>query len=360
MDNECYSVSSSPIEPSSKPVKKKIRENVKNDSSTTKAEGIVERSIFHEPWWLEAATDGKWGIAEVKQGDVVIGEMPYMFERKGIWRISVLPPLTRTLGPVIKPQRLGSGEREWCYRMDITNQLVSKIPACAHFHQLMDTRMSQAEAIAFSLHGFDVSIGYTLELPADRSEAEAWSALRRNTRNWLRRATERLTVREINSPDAFTDFYDANLAVRKRNNVYGSQIMRRVLGEVIKRNAGVMLGAFDENGQLVAETALVWDTRAVYYLLSSRAADAHGGAISLLIWEGARVARERKLIFDFDGISTATILDFLSGFGGRLVTRYEIERMRADYGALRTVLRGEKMAIRTGARRLRKATLDKT
>nr|WP_284503979.1 MULTISPECIES: GNAT family N-acetyltransferase [unclassified Caballeronia] len=220
--------------------------------------------------------------------------------------------------------------------------------------------MSQAEAIAFSLHGFDVSIGYTLELPADRSEAEAWSALRRNTRNWLRRATERLTVREINSPDAFTDFYDANLAVRKRNNVYGSQIMRRVLGEVIKRNAGVMLGAFDENGQLVAETALVWDTRAVYYLLSSRAADAHGGAISLLIWEGARVARERKLIFDFDGISTATILDFLSGFGGRLVTRYEIERMRADYGALRTVLRGEKMAIRTGARRLRKATLDKT
>jgi len=34
--------------------------------------------------------------------------------------------------------------------------------------------------------------------------------------------------------------------------------------------------------------------------------------------------------------------------------------MRADYGALRTVLRGEKMASKTGAKRLRKAPLEKT
>ncbi len=364
MDNECYSVSTSTVATKPKPTKakpNKAKESVKTvPAGNIKPQGLTARSIFHEPWWLEAATDGKWGVVEVKQGDDVIGEMPYMLERKGLWRISELPPLTRTLGPVIKPQRAGGSDREWCYRMEIADQLVSKLPPCAHFHQLMDTRMSEAEAIAFSLHGYDVSIGYTMEIPPERTESEAWSALRRNTRNWVRRATERLTIREIASPDSFVDFYDSNLAIRKRNNVYGSTIMRRVLGEVRTRNAGVMLGAFDDNGMLVAETALVWDDRAVYYMLSSRRADAHGGAISLLIWEAARIAREKKLIFDLDGISTATILDFLSGFGGRLVTRYEIERMRADYGALRTVLRGEKMASKTGAKRLRKAPLEKT
>jgi hypothetical protein len=361
MDNECYSVSSSPAEPTPKPVKtkNKIKDPVKGVQKNAKAAGLTDRSIFHESWWLDATTDGKWGVAEVRHGDEIVGEMPYMLERKGIWRTSTQPPLTRTLGPVIKAPRSGGGERDWCYRMEITNELVAKLPACAHFHQIMDTRMSEAEAIAFSLHGFEVSIGYTLELPPEHTEEQAWSGLRRNTRNWVRRATERLTIREIASADVFVDFYDANLAVRKRNNVYGSMIMRRTLAEVVARRAGVLLGAFDEQGKLQAETALVWDSRAVYYLLSSRQHDAHGGAISLLIWEGARLARERKLTFDFDGISTASILEFLSGFGGRLVTRYEIERMRADYGALRTVLRGERMTMQTSARRLRKARLEK-
>ncbi|MDR5856397.1 GNAT family N-acetyltransferase [Caballeronia sp. LZ062] len=367
MDNECYSVSASPVTTNPRPAKPKPNKpkakakdsSVKSTADNAKPQGAFTRSIFHEPWWLEAVTDGRWGVAEVRQNDEVIGEMPYTLERKGIWRISALPPMTRTLGPVIKPQKSGGAEREWCYRMDITNQLIAKLPPTAHFHQLMDTRMSEAEAIAFTLHGYDVSVGYTMEIPAERTESEAWSGLRRNTRNWVRRASEQLTIREIDSPDAFTRFYDGNLAVRKRSNVYGSNIMRRLLGEVLQHDSGVLLGAFDDKGALMAETALVWDDRALYYLLSSRLTEAHGGAVSLLIWEAARVARERKLLFDLDGISTASILDFLSGFGGRLVTRYEIEKVRADFGALRTVLRGEKTATKTGAKRLRKFSPEK-
>ncbi|WP_244850661.1 GNAT family N-acetyltransferase [Caballeronia sp. SL2Y3] len=371
MDNECFSVSALPdttnteqvkAKPKSKPnkPKAKAKEIVTSANENARPQGAFERSIFHQPWWLDITSDGKWGIAEVKQGDEVIGEMPYTLERKGIWRISALPPMTRTLGPIIKPQKSGTPDREWCYRLDITRQLIAKLPPVAHFHQLMDTRMSEAEAFAFMIHGYDVSIGYTMEMPAERTEEEAWSGLRRNTRNWVRRASEQLTIREIDSPDAFTRFYDENLAVRKRNNVYGSQIMRRLLAEVLQRKSGTLLGAFDQSGKLVAETALVWDDRALYYLLSSRLPEAHGGAISLLIWEAARVARERKLLFDLDGISTASILDFLSGFGGRLVTRYEIEKVRADFGALRTVLRGEKTATKTGAKRLRKMPAEKT
>ena len=164
-----------------------------------------------------------------------------------------------------------------------------------------------------------------------------------------------MTIQEISGADLFVDFYDANLAARKRNNVYGSSIMRRLLVEVVHRKAGTLLGAYAEDGSLAAEAALVWDNRAVYYLLSSRRANAHSGAISLLIWNGMRIARERNLIFDFDGISTAGILEFLAGFGGHLVQRFEVERMRTDYGVLRTILRGTPMTSKTASRRLRRA-----
>jgi hypothetical protein len=354
MNDECSPVLSSPVVPPIRKAKLNAKRDLEKTSVIIEPPGLTERSVFHQPWWLDATTDGHWDLAVVKSGDEVIGEMPYMIQKKGIWRVSELPPLTRTLGPIIKPRRKGMTEPEWCHRMNVASELTSQLPNCAHFHQLMDTRMSEAEAIAFSLHGFDVSVSYTLQMASDMDEDAVWKGLRRNTRNWVRRATEQLTVQELSGADAFVDFYDANLAVRKRNNVYGSSIMRRLLTEVVRRKAGVLLGAYAEDGSLVAETTIVWDNRAVYYLLSSRLSNAHGGAISLLIWHAMRIARERKLVFDFDGISTAGILDFLAGFGGHLVQRFEVEYMRTDYGVLRTMLRGTRMASKTASLRLRR------
>ena len=237
--------------------------------------------------------------------------------------------------------------------MNITCELMSQIPECAHFHQLMNTRMSEAEAIAFSLHGFDVSVAYTMEMAGDRSENDVLEGPASQYTQLVCRAAEQFTVEEISEADTFVDFYDANLAARKRHNVYGSDIMRRLLAEAVHRKAGTLLGAYADDGSLAAEAALVWDNRAVYYLLSSRRANAHSGAVSLLIWNGMRIARERNRIFDFDGISTAGILEFLAGFGGHLVRRFEVERMRTDYGVLRMILRGTRMASKTASQRLR-------
>ena len=352
MDNEGFPALSLPAVPLSRKAKSNTGHGVEKRTSLVEPHGLTERSIFHQPWWLDAATGGNWNLAVVKNGHEVIGEMPFILERKGIWSICTMPPLTRTLGPVIKPKHEDAGEPEWCHRMNVTCELMSQIPECAHFHQLMDTRMSEAEAIAFSLHGFDVSVAYTMEMAGERSENDIWRGLRRNTRNWVRRAAEQLTVEEIGEADAFVDFYDANLAARKRHNVYGSDIMRRLLAEALHHKAGTLLGAYADDGSLTAEAALVWDNRAVYYFLSSRRANAHSGAISLLIWNGMRIARERNRIFDFDGISTAGILEFLTGFGGHLVRRFEVERMRTDYGVLRTILRGTRMASKTASQRL--------
>lgn len=352
MDNESFPVlDSSPPRPAqkAKPERKRRAELV---AEAPPPPGLIERSIFHEPWWLEAATGGNWGLAEVKNGNAVLGEMPYTLIKRGFWSTSTLPPLTRTLGPVIKLQQKGAHEPDWCNRLNVTRELAAQMPKCGRFHQIMDPHVSEAEAMAFKLQGFKVTVGFTLVLDHEADEAAALAALRRNTRNWVRRAQEHLTVREIDSPEVFVDFYDANLMVRNRNNVYGSATMRRLLGEVTQRKAGKLLGAFREDGTLVAETALLWDKTAVYYFLSSRRADAHGGAVSLLLWEAMAVARERKVLFDFDGVSTAGILEFLGGFGGRLVQRFEIERTSADYAALRTTLHRARALSKAALQRL--------
>jgi hypothetical protein len=109
---------------------------------------------------------------------------------------------------------------------------------------------------------------------------------------------------------------------------------------VIRRKAGILLGSYDGNGSLSAAIALVWDNTTMYYLLSSRAENSHNGSISLLLWNAIRVARERNLTFDFDGIPNLKSLTFLSGFGGTPAPRLAVERIRPDYAVLRAIRHG--------------------
>ncbi len=38
-------------------------------------------SIFHEPWWLDIATQGQWQMARVQRAGETVGEMPYAILR---------------------------------------------------------------------------------------------------------------------------------------------------------------------------------------------------------------------------------------------------------------------------------------
>lgn len=293
-------------------------------------------SIFHEPWWLDIATEGNWQRAIVEQNNEVIGEMPYAVRRAGLWRVAHLPPLTRTLGPVIAPAP-GSASRQMRHRLHVTARLIDQLPECDSFFQVLDPRVE--DALAFALRGFTVSARYTLRIAPHHTADEAWSRLDTKTRNVIRSASHELSIDAALEPAAFLAFYDANLAARSRTNAYGSSVMGALVNAFVERNAGMLLGAYASSGQLVAAIGIVWDQQTMYYLLSSRTRDAHCGSISLLLWTSICRALDRKLTFDFDGFSNPSTFSFLSGFGGTLTQRLAIERLSTVYLLTRTIKR---------------------
>jgi hypothetical protein len=306
--------------------------------------GLIEKSIFHESWWLDLATNREWQSALVLSRGEVVGEMPYAISKKGIWRVCTQPPLTRSLGPIVKAGKKRTSH-DWRDRHEVTEDLIAQLPRCARIHQILDWRVS--EALAFTAWGFSVSVHFTIQISPDRTGTDVWEAMRPNTRNLIRRAAERMTVREISDIDEFAAFYEGNLLRRRSENIYGG-VMRKLIEEAVRRKAGVLLGAYENDHSLTAAIALVWDNMTMYYLLSSRSGSAHGGAISLLLWFAMRIARKRNLVFDFDGIGSPGILKFLAGFGGTLAQRLEVERLRVDYAAMRAVRRGVSTARRGG------------
>ncbi|CAG9239173.1 Acetyltransferase (GNAT) family protein [Paraburkholderia tropica] len=306
-------------------------------SASVDAKSVAQaHSIFHERWWLDIATQGNWALATVKQDDTVLGEMPYALVRRRLWRISHLPPLTRTLGPVITPVA-GSEARQRRHQLDVTARLIEQLPACDSFFQVLDPRVD--DAIAFALHGYTVSARYTFRIDAHIGQDEAWSRLDSKTRNVIRGAARELTVAPIATPGEFLGFYEDNLRARSRSNAYGSAVMRQLVNAFVERQSGVLLGAYGPGAKLVAAIGLVWDQQAMYFLLSSRMHEAHCGSISLLIWSGIQRAIESGLIFDFDGFSSPSTFSFLNGFGATLTQRLGVERHGTAYLLARTLKR---------------------
>jgi hypothetical protein len=294
-----------------------------DNGATPASVPLPAQSVFHKAWWLDLATDGNWRAATVRRGNEVVGEMPYSLGRKGLWRTSQMPPLTRTLGPALKPFA-GDPAHAMLDRIDITTRLIEQIPEVDSFYQIFDPRVE--DALAFGMNGFTVSTRYTLQFAPERNVEQLWKGLNGKTRNLIRTGQKFLKVAPIESPGEFNRFYESNLTVRSRSNIYGADLMQRLVSAFVERGEGYLLGAYNANGLLVAAIGVTCDSHAAYYLLSSRSPSAHGSAISVLIWAAIQDAMKRKLTFDFDGIPNANTYRFLSGFNPTLRPRLVVER----------------------------------
>ncbi|BAN26781.1 GNAT family N-acetyltransferase [Caballeronia insecticola] len=301
-------------------------------AARAESEPLPAHSIFHERWWLDIATDGNWQAATVRRSNEIVAEMPYAIRKKGLWRTSQMPPLTRTLGPAFRPGAADPA-RAMLDRLSIAEELIAQIPEVDSFYQILDPRIE--DALAFGLNGYTITTRYTLQFSPERSVEELWKALNGKTRNLIRTGQKFLRVARIDSPAEFNRFYEGNLAVRSRSNVYGAHVMQRLVDAFVERNAGYLLGAYDANGKLVAAIGVTFDTHAAYYLLSSRVPGAHAGAISVLVWHAIQDALQRKLTFDFDGIPNANTFRFLCGFRPTLKPRLVIERHKSIWSMLK-------------------------
>jgi len=303
----------------------------------------MRMSIFHEPWWLSATTGGHFEESVVKQGDDIVGRLPYVMKRRGPFTAVRMPPFTHMLGPVIDAGE-GKPQTRLQRRMSITRSLLDQLPSHSYFHQHLDPSLDDglaiADGLAFQECKFEVMHQYTFEVDCRRSVAELSAALYLKTRQHIRRAEKEYSVRSVNDPKSFIDFYLKNLHEGGRKNRVEFEHFPALFAESLVHKSGVILGAFDHAGAPVAMTYLVWGHGIMYYLLSTRSVhSADSGTVSLLIWSAMKQAHEMGLVLDLDGVYSSGTARFLSNFGGNIKTRLLIRRSRIHYGALQYLKR---------------------
>ncbi|GLS19957.1 hypothetical protein GCM10007874_29740 [Labrys miyagiensis] len=292
-------------------------------------------TIFHEPWWLSAATKGRAEVVEVTEGGRTVGRLPYVMESRLGLHSSNMPTLTHFLGPGIN-DGAGSEPNRFVKRQSITRDLIQKLPQLSSFRQKMHRGVK--DVLAFQAEDFQVTVQFTFEVQPAAHDV-LWKGMRDKTRNVIRRAEESHRVSSAMAPEAFFRFYATNLKAKGENANIDFATCEDVARKALDRGRGHFWAAMDEKGTPKAAVFCVWDAKLYYYMLSTRAPDSGNGAIPLLIWNAMKSAASMGLVFDFDGVANAGSILLYSGFGGMTSPRYIVMKSSAFYKTLREIRR---------------------
>ncbi len=298
------------------------------------ATGLLRKSIFHEEWWLDSLAPGRWREVTCHRGDGVAGYLRYVERREGGMSICEMPQITRFLGPIVTAP---SGKTEARFRStySIVAELLEQLAAYDHVEMTLNTEF--CDLTPFLAAGYEVRVHPTFLLDCRRPIEELWAGLRDKTKNVIRRARERLTIKEIDDANLFVNFYRKNLEGAEPN--FDLSMLSGAFAAANSREQCKIVVAEDSSGVAHAQVFFIWDDKYVYYFLSTRDKNiAHLGAVSLLLWTGIEFANARQLCLDFDGgINDAACYKFKVAFGGKLANRFDVARSTARYQLQRTI-----------------------
>jgi hypothetical protein len=295
---------------------------------------ILEPTIFHEPWWLDAVTGSRWAEVEVAHGGQMVGRMPYILRTHLGVRVGDMPPLTHFLGPAIDDGD-GKPNTRLLRHIDITRELIGKLPRLQQFYA--KCHKNTAEVVAFQEARFHTAVQFTHEIAPQPIDA-VWTGLRDKGRNGIRLAADMFTIDTALEPGAFLAFYLRNLEARSKTNHLDMTALLRVLTACLDGNRGRILAARDGGGAGLA-AIVIWDSSTYYYYNATRALDAHRGAVGLLQWEAIADAMSRGLTFDFDGAPNEGSFRMATNFTANITPRYIVTRQSAPirlYRALKS------------------------
>ena len=278
-------------------------------------------TIFHEPWWLDAAT-ADWQQVEVAWDGTVVGWLPFAVTRRyGSAKIG-MPPYARVLGPVLnlppsKPVTRFANVRS------VVAALIAKLPRHDTFNQVLPPGSEQG--VAFALSGWTVNETYTFRVAPSVSLDAAWDAMSQKTRNVLRTAQSHMVAEQHGDLDRYFALSRMQFQQQGRADRHRYDVLSRVFAACAGRGRSTILTARDERGRDAASATLLWDDEALYFWTAARDLTTAGnGAYSFLVWEALRLALERDLTFDFDGFSSPASGLFLASFGAAPVVRPQV------------------------------------
>lgn len=287
---------------------------------------FVDRSpqgaMFCYTWWLEATAKSRFTLLAAVENGAIAAGMPLALDGQG--RINV-PPLTRTLGVLYRPQDGVSQHRQLSNQRRWLAALLDHVPrdrfvqTCLH-HSIVDW-------LPFKWRGFQQTTRYTYVIEyGDMTEGDLRRRLSKGMKSTINGAV-RNGIRVEQSDDFELLYRFEELSYERqglRFNVPYADL--QPLDDAIKKNGcRVIFKAVDASGRAQAMIYVASTAKSAFLLLSgSDARFRRLGGHSLALWEAVKHFRGRSACMNFCGSDIPAIEQHIRCFGGTLTPYFHI------------------------------------
>lgn len=280
--------------------------------------------IFMMPWWLDAVCAGKvWDVllAEDEQGEI-IGAMPYLLRKRAWMKYIIMPQQTQIAGiwvtPEITADRWKTAEVCRCIKEQMDTM------GLAYYYQQYLPGSLCVDAMRALGFKTKERVTYRVE---DLSNLDAVIAnFSKNKRRQLQKALSLHAERTMDIED-FYRFHTQCLAARKRKISYTREFLLVLERKAKRLGQCAVLSICNADGEPYAAAFLVWDKNYMYYLIPTYyPAFGESGAGALLVLEAMKMAREKHVLFDFEGSMDRGTAKHYKQFGSTPVTYYSVEK----------------------------------
>jgi hypothetical protein len=312
---------------------------------------------FEQPWWLEAVAPGRWGEAVVERQGEVVARLPYVRKQKLGLTVLTQAPLTRFVGPWLRPSG-GKYEKRLGVERELMGELIDGLPP----HDVYRGNFAPAVTnwLPFYWAGFESTVRYTYRIEDLSDPDRLWSELGGNVRSRVKRAAKCVEVRtDLGSEPALEEVLRINRRLFERQGLgvsFGDDLARRLDAACRARGAREIVTATDAQGRVQSALYLVRDATTTYLLYGGTDPEFRSSGVnSLVVWEAIRLASRTSQHFDFLGSMIEPVERVNRSFGARQVPYFFVTRARPRARAVFAARRGVRKArreVRRGAARL--------
>lgn len=293
--------------------------------------------IFMQPWWLDAVCAGKeWDVLlSIDTNGEIQGALPYLIRKKWWMRWIVMPQETQIGGIWLRQNGgLVDGTDEAVDIKSICEDLVEQLNALKLSYYYQQYPLSSTAVPVMKALGFRVRERVTYRIEDLHDLDKVIAGFSKNKKRQLQKALSLHAERGLDA-EAFYQLHQQFLAEQRKNISYTREFLL-VLDRKARRNSQAeTIVIRNADGVPYAAVYLVWDEHSMYYLMPCFSPlHKESGAGALLVLEALKLAREKGVIFDFEGSMVRGIANHYKQFGSTPHTYYSVEKYYKPFFAI--------------------------
>lgn len=274
--------------------------------------------IFSQAWWLDVVCGkDQWSVYLIGTGMDIKASLVYKIVESAKGREIGRILLTQTNGIWIKY----SSDQGIISRQAHEEKIVNEM--CDHIESLKLVKYDQqyhyqfTNFLPFFWRYYSETTKYSYVIEDTSKMDKVRKAYSSKLRNMLRKAEKYLRVEEMADAEEFYRVNALSFSRQKINIPYSFDYFNNIYKACLERDAGKLLCAKDNEGNVHSVAMIIWDRMSVYYLLNGTDPDFKSfQGNDLLIDKSIEIANGLGLKFDFEGSVIKSVNHAFREFGG--------------------------------------------